>query len=163
MKVKSFQEFWIKMINTSLLDQMQERIFYEWPEWIYFKPWCQTCLLGLSDVFRRSVVWWKNARNPSRLSYIVNSFYLWARKEASCGSSGPTSWPGGRKSLTQSEIKTTKRWRKRYLDTKRFGRPLAHWTAEHHPVWEVNILWTFKISFNSRKRKEMVLLPNCLL
>ena len=163
MKVKSFQEFWIKMLSTSLLDQSQQRILSEWPEWICFKPWCQTCLLGLSNVFRPFVAWWKNARTPSRSSYIVNSFYLWAWKETSCGSSGPTSWPGGRENWTQSQIETTKRWRKRYLGTKRFGQPLAHWTAEHHPVWEVNTLWTFKKSFNLRKRKEMVLLPNCLL
>ena len=103
MKVKSFQEFWIKMLSTSVLDQSHQRISSEWPEWICFKPWCQTCLLGLCDVFRRFVAWWKNARKPPRSSYIVNSFYLWARKEASCGSSGPTSWPGGRESWAQSQ------------------------------------------------------------
>ena len=143
------------MLSTSLLDQSQQRTLSEWPEWICFKPWCQTCLLGLSDVFRRFVAWWKNARKPSRSSYIVNSFYLWARKEASCDFSGPTSWPGGRESWAESQIKRTRRWRKRYLDTKRLGRPLAHWTAEHHPVWEVNTLWTFQNNFNSRKRREM--------
>ena len=160
MKVKSFQEFWIKILSTSVLDQWHQRILSEWPEWICLKPWWLVYWVWamFSDISSHG-----GRTRESRQGLLVNSFYRWARKEASCGSFGPTSWPGGRESWTQSQIKTTKRWRKRYLDTKRFGRPLAHWTAEHHPVWEVNILWTFKISFNSRKRKEMVLLPNCLL
>ena len=82
-------------------------------------------------------------RRQGRLT-LWTLIYLWARKEAFYDSSGPTSWPGGRESWAQSQKKTTKRWRKKYLDTKRFGRPLAHWTVEHQPVWEVNTLWAFK-------------------
>ena len=39
-----------------------------WVAWVNMFETMMTCLLGLSDVLRCFVAWWKNARKPSRSS-----------------------------------------------------------------------------------------------